>query len=71
MGQFTGVSLTLLPPKKNVQLHRRFWLNLLTFRGVIMRVRHRLSRTKWVPVQRKRRRSHDIGINSKRNGLRS
>ena len=36
-----------------------------------MRVRHRLSRTKWLPVQRKRRRSHDIGINSKRNGLRS
>ena len=36
-----------------------------------MRVRHRLSRTKWLPVQRKRRRSHDIGINSKRNCLRS
>ena len=36
-----------------------------------MRVRHRLSRTKWLPVQRKRRRSHDIGINSKRNGLQS
>ena len=36
-----------------------------------MRVRHRLSRTKWLPVQRKRRQSHDIGINSKRNGLRS
>ena len=36
-----------------------------------MRVRHRLSRTKWLPVQRKRRRSPDIGINSKRNGLRS
>ena len=36
-----------------------------------MRVRHRLSRTKWVPVQRKRRRSHDIGINSKRQGRRS
>ena len=39
-----------------------------------MRVRHRLSRTTWqpvLPVQRKRRRSHDIGINSKRNGLRS
>ena len=30
-----------------------------------------VSRTKWLPVQRKRRRSHDIGINSKRNGLRS
>ena len=36
-----------------------------------MRVRHRLSRTKSLPVQWKRRRSHDIGINSKRNGLRS
>ena len=36
-----------------------------------MRVRHSLSRTTWLPVQRKRRRSHDIGINSKRNGRRS
>ena len=30
-----------------------------------------LESDKWLPVQRKRRRSHDIGINSKRNGLRS
>ena len=36
-----------------------------------MRVRHRLSRTKWLPVQRKRRQRHDVWINSKRNGLRS
>ena len=28
-----------------------------------MRVRYRLSWTKWLPVQRRRRRSHDIGIN--------
>ena len=36
MGQFTGVSLTLGPtfPKCfYFQWHRRFWLNLLTFRG--------------------------------------
>ena len=36
-----------------------------------MRVQHRLSRTKWLPMQRRRRQSNYIGINSKRNGLRS
>ena len=30
-----------------------------------------LESDKWLPMQRKRRRSHDIGINSNRNGLRS
>ena len=52
MGQFTGVSLKLLPPNKIIfnDIDDSDWPNLLTFRGVIMRVRHRLSRTKWLPV---------------------
>ena len=76
MGQFTGVSLKLLPLKFFIfnDIDDSDWpmaKSVNISRGVIMRVRHSLSRTKWLPVQRKRRRSPDIGINSKRNGLRS
>ena len=84
MGQFIGVSLTLLPTKKKCQWHRRFWLNLLTFRGgdhasatpLEQRSCNITRSLAWVgqngyPCKESGRRSHDIGINSKRNGLRS